>query len=84
MVYKKHESKSSLTGWRHILLQHCSSCAARRYIGPISVYYLPRLRASNVDRFNERKRLHASKKEAEDTPHKQLGTWTTPMTLRFW
>ena len=40
-----------LTGWR--LLRHCSKWSGRRYISPIHVYYLPRLRVSNVYKFNE-------------------------------
>ena len=30
---------------RDRLLRHCNRCASRRYFSPISVYYLPRLRA---------------------------------------
>ena len=55
----KHKSKSSITGVRHRLLWYYSRYAARRYISPIPVYHLPRLRASNVNRFNERKLLYA-------------------------
>ena len=45
MLYKKHKSKSPLTGWRHRLLRHCSMCAARRHINSMPIYYLPRLHA---------------------------------------
>ena len=34
----------------------------------IPVYYLPRLRASNVYRFNKRKQLHAGKKKKQEIP----------------
>ena len=54
MLYKKHESKSPLIGWRHRLLQHCS-----RY----------KITVSSCQR-----------KEAENTPQKQLRMWITPMT----
>ena len=37
------------------LFLHCSKCATRRYISLIPVYYLPRLRSSNIYRFTERK-----------------------------
>ena len=57
MLYKKHKSKSSITRWRHRLHWHCCRCAAKRYISLIPVYYLPRLHASSIYRFNERKRL---------------------------
>ena len=43
-----------LTGWRLKFLGHCSRCAARGFISPIHVYYLSRLRASNVYRFTKR------------------------------
>ena len=45
MLYKKHKSKSLLSGWRHRLLRYCSRCTGRRHISPITVYYLPRLHA---------------------------------------
>ena len=60
-----HESKSLLTRWRHRLLRHCSRCSARKYINPIPVYYLPRLRAENVYRFNERKQFQAGKEKRQ-------------------
>ena len=78
--YIKHGSKSPLTGWRHRLLRHCSRCATKRHISPIHVYQLPRLRAENVYCFNERKVSSWQRKEAEDTPYKQLRTLTTPIT----
>ena len=53
--------KSPLMGRRRRLLRHCNKCATREHISPIPVYYLPRLRASNVYRFNERKRFQADK-----------------------
>ena len=59
--YIKHKSKSWLARWRHRLLWHCSRCTVRGYIRPILVYYLPRLCASNVNIFNERKWLYAGK-----------------------
>ena len=37
-------------------------CSARRYINPVYVHHLPRLRTSNVDRSNERKWLYTKKK----------------------
>ena len=43
-----------------------ASVLQRRYISPMPVYYLPRLRAKTVYRFNERKQLQADK-EAEGT-----------------
>ena len=67
ILYKKTKVKvCSPDGDR--LLRHCSRCAARRYISPIPVYYLHRLHASNVYRFNERKRLHAGKKKKQKIP----------------
>ena len=57
MIYK-NESKSLLAGWTHMRLWHHRRCVARRHIGPIPVYHLPRIAASNVDRFNERKWLY--------------------------
>ena len=68
MRYKNDESKSSFTEWRHRLLRHCNKCATRRYISPIPVYYLPRLRASNTNRFKERKRLHAGRGMKQKIP----------------
>ena len=68
MMLYKNKSKSSLTRWRHKLLWHCSRCAARRYINPIPVYYLPRLQALNIYRFNERKWLYAGKRKKQNIP----------------
>ena len=48
----KNKNKNSLTGWRHRLLWHCCKCATRGHISPIPIYYLPRLCAPNVNRFN--------------------------------
>ena len=45
----------------HRLLWHCRRCFARRYSSPIPVHNLPSQRASNVDRFNERKWLYTEK-----------------------
>ena len=46
MLYKNHESKSSLTECRHRLNWYCSRCSARRYISPwlfvISLIYVLR------------------------------------------
>ena len=60
-VIYKDESKISLTRWRHRLLRRCGRCAPRRYISPTPFYYLPRLRALDVYRFNEIKRFQAGK-----------------------
>ena len=57
-----------LTRERHRFLWHCSRCAARSYISPIPVYCLPRLHASNVNRFNERKQLHTGKGKKQKIP----------------
>ena len=65
LFYSVHESKSSLTGWRR---RHCFCCSARGYISPISVYNLPRLRTSNVDRSNERKWLYVKKAKSRQYP----------------
>ena len=47
--------------YTHRLLQHCSKWTTKRHISPISVYYPSILRAYNIYRFNERKRLQAGK-----------------------
>ena len=39
------QSKSPFSGWRHRLLRYCSRCTARRYISPIPLYLMSRLRA---------------------------------------
>ena len=70
-VLSKHESQSSLTGWRHKLLLHCGWSSARKYISTISVYNLSRLHTLNVDRSNKRKRLYTKKgKKADDIQQK--------------
>ena len=40
----------SHTEWRDRLFWHCSRCATRRHISPISIYHLPRLCHLNVER----------------------------------
>ena len=42
-----------LTGLRERLLRHCSKCATRRYISPISVYYLNDVLRSTIDLMKE-------------------------------
>ena len=54
--------------WRHRLLWHCRRCPARRYVRPIPVKNLPRLRTSNVDRFNKRKCLYTGKGKKPTIP----------------
>ena len=44
------------------------SCASRRHISPIPLYHLPRLYASNVLRFNERKQFQAVKGMKQKLP----------------
>ena len=50
------------------LLRHCSRCAVRRHIGPISIYHLPRLRAQNVYWYNERLQFQAGKGKKQKIP----------------
>ena len=52
---------------------------ARGHISPIPVYYLPRLRASNVDRFNEKNGFTLEKARSRRYPHKLLRTRTEYM-----
>ena len=61
MMLFKNTKVSLLTGWTHRLLWHCRRCAARGYMSPMPVYYLPKQHALNVGRFNERKWLYADK-----------------------
>ena len=58
---------------------HCYWCSTRRYISPISVHNLSRLRTSQVDRYNERKWFYSKKKvllqkrqEVDNTPYKTI------------
>ena len=69
MIYKKHESKSTLTGSRCRLLCHCHWCAARGYISAIFIHNLPRLCTSDVNRLNERKKLYTGKVKKQTIPH---------------
>ena len=64
----KHESKSSLTGWRHRLLWHCCWCSARGYISPISAHNLLKLYTLNIDRSNERKLFYTKKGKKQMIP----------------
>ena len=58
----KHESQSSLTGWRHRFLRHCCWSSVRRTINTLSVFNLPSQRTWNVDKCNKRKCLYIKKK----------------------
>ena len=78
---------------RHRLLWHCSRCAARSYISPIPVYYLRRLHALNICRFNERKWLYTGWKKKQKIPcttimdmdyaqwHSTSGKYTCPSRI---
>ena len=48
MLYKKHKSKSLISGWRHRLLWYRSKCTARRHVSPLPLYHLSRQHASNI------------------------------------
>ena len=68
-IQQKHESKSSLTGWRHTLFWHCNRYSAWVYTCTIPVHNLPRLLTSNVNRFNERKCFTLEKPRSRQIPH---------------
>ena len=59
MLYKNMKVKVCLPDGDTDYFDIVAGCATRRHISPISVYYLPRRRALNVYRFNERKRFQA-------------------------
>ena len=56
------------SGWRHRLPWHRRRCAVRRNIGAIPVHNLPRLRTSDINRFNERKWLYVAKERSRRHP----------------
>ena len=68
ILYEKNKSKSSLTRWRHRRFWNFRWCVARGHSSTIPIYYLPRLRVSNVDRFNERKQLYFGKGKKQTIP----------------
>ena len=81
MLYKNTKVKVHSPD-RDRFLWHCYRCTARGHISSIPIYYLPRLCASNVNRFNERKWLYFGKRqEAEDTPQTLLWMQTMLMTV---
>ena len=55
IALQRYKSNGSLTRRRHWILWHCPWSLARRYISIISINNLSRLRATNVNRSNERK-----------------------------
>ena len=67
MLYKNTKLKA-LSPDRDILLWYCRRCLASRYVSPIPVHNLPRLRTSNVDRSNERKWLYIGKSKKQMIP----------------
>ena len=81
MLYKKHKSKSPLSGWKQRLLWYSSRRVEKRHICPIPVYHLLRLRALNIYTLKEKKMVSSwQRKEAEDILHKQIRTRTMTMT----
>ena len=44
ILYKKHQSESTITRWRHRILRHCSRSTTRGHVSPIRLYHLSRLR----------------------------------------
>ena len=65
MMLCKHESKSSLTGWRHRLLWHCRRCAARRYISLHTCLLSAKITYFERQWFNERKWLYFGKRKKQ-------------------
>ena len=56
-------------GQRHRLIWYCRRCSVRGCTNPIPVHDLPRLRISNVDRFNERNGFTLEKAKKQTALH---------------
>ena len=60
--------KNTKARWRHRHFLHCRRCSPRKYISLIPIHNLPRLRTSNVNRFNEGKWLYTGKARSKQYP----------------
>ena len=58
MLYKNTKAMILITCWRHRHLRHCHRGLSRRFISPIFVYILLRLRILNIHWSNKRKCFH--------------------------
>ena len=78
IFYENTKVKVSSSDGDTYFFDVCRRCAARGLISIIPINNLPRLRTSDVDRFNERKWLYTGKRqEADDTPYELLQTRMT-------
>ena len=87
----KETIEAIMTLYKNAKVKVCSSDGKTDFFGivadvlqgdtllPIPVHNLPRLRASNVDRFKERMVLLLKRQEADNTSHNQFQMRTTLM-----
>ena len=86
----KHQSKSTITRWRHRILRHCSGSTTRGHAGSVPLYHLSRLRTENIDWQNQREWLWADVEKKQKVPsknnylrqHSDTGKYTRPNTLQ--